>query len=104
MGGKSKRHSGIDHISIFYESQWALLAFSRQGTTTADSNPNEIWKKSASAYFLPKQNDKNHSGWAERCQATHGNQFGQELVKLSNKYRCVKQMLGWVESLTVTLQ
>ena len=46
----------------------------------------------------------NQSGWAERCQATHGSQFGQEIVKLSTKYKCVKPILGWVESLNVILE
>ena len=35
-----------------------------------------------------------NSGWAERCQATHESQFGQEIVKLSIKYKCVKQIYG----------
>ena len=55
----SERHSGIDHVNIFWENQWALWAFSRQGTTTANSDPNKLWKQLVSDYFLPKQNDIN---------------------------------------------
>ena len=99
-----KCHSGIDHVNIFWESQRALWAFSRHETTTANSDPNKLWKQPVSDYSLSTQNDINHSGLTERCQATHWSQFGQKIVKLSTKCKCVKQILGWMESLSVTLK